>query len=482
MVTRYVGSFTSVLRDDAGRRVSTLIWGDALHVAESAGDQVKVRARGREGWVEAASVSSRSLLELYVIDVGQGDGMLLKTPGGAWHLIDAGMASRDQMTKKGAANFVRWKFIRDLRRDKVSLDSVIVTHNDYDHYGGLLDLLPGRLFDGTTFDVEVDRLYHGGLSRFRDAPRLGATEEAEVESFPQGDHGLRRRGRFVTELLDDKDSFAHPGRELQERFAEYAALVGQVPREVRRLSHLDRYLPGYAPDEDDLSIRVLGPIVERIGEGRWGLRTLGSDELTLNGHSIVLRVDYGACRILLTGDLNSRSQKLLLSYEEENEFTADVAKACHHGAEDVHLAFIQAMQPKATVISSGDNEGHAHPRPVLMGAAGRYGREATGPDGETVPPLIYSTELARSVKLGFAYAVRVEDTDEIEKPTGFEVASSKTEPTYRPLELTPLSTDLVYGLVNVRTDGEHVLCATMEERGNDFDVKVFRAEPADPPG
>ena len=36
-------------------------------------------------------------------------------------------------------------------------------------------------------------------------------------------------------------------------------------------------------------------------------------------------------------------------------------------------------------------------------------------------------------------------------------------------------TSLVYGLVNIRTDGEHVLMATMEEKGTDFDVKVFRA-------
>jgi hypothetical protein len=27
----------------------------------------------------------------------------------------------------------------------------------------------------------------------------------------------------------------------------------------------------------------------------------------------------------------------------------------------------------------------------------------------------------------------------------------------------------------VRTDGNHVLCATLEEKGTEFDVKVFRA-------
>jgi hypothetical protein len=46
---------------------------------------------------------------------------------------------------------------------------------------------------------------------------------------------------------------------------------------------------------------------------------------------------------------------------------------------------------------------------------------------------------------------------------------------YRPLPYTPVIVDLVYGLVNVRTDGVNILCATMVEKNNDFDVKVFRA-------
>jgi hypothetical protein len=43
------------------------------------------------------------------------------------------------------------------------------------------------------------------------------------------------------------------------------------------------------------------------------------------------------------------------------------------------------------------------------------------------------------------------------------------------LRYTPVMVDLVYGLVNVRTDGVNILCATMVEKNNDFDVKVFRA-------
>src|SRR5512139_82568 len=98
MAMRYVGSFTASLRKAGDKKsppIATLLWGDPVHVQETAGDYVKVVARNKKGWVEAAALSDESLLEMYVIDVGQGDGVLLKTPDGKWHLIDAGMASRD---------------------------------------------------------------------------------------------------------------------------------------------------------------------------------------------------------------------------------------------------------------------------------------------------------------------------------------------------------------------------------------------------
>lgn len=481
MAIKYVDAFTTLLKNEAGRRIATLLWGDLVHVLDSSGSSVKVRARGLEGWVAATALSGRSLLEIYVIDVGQGDSVLLKTPEGNWHLIDAGVANRDQMTKKGAANFLRWKFLTDLRRQKVSLATVIVTHPDYDHYGGLLDVLSGTLFDGRTFEVEVENFYHSGMARFKAAPKLGKTAKGEVQPFPNGNHGIARQGTFITELLDRKNSFKNPPRELEKTFAEYAALVSQVPKNVRRLTHRDQYLPGYGPGEQDVVIRVLGPILEEFGNDRVGLRVLGGESITRNGHSVVLRLDYGQARLLLTGDLNAKSQQLLLSYHAEAEFAADVAKACHHGSEDVDIDFLKAMKARATVISSGDNEDYSHPRPIVIGASARYGREAKGPNGERLPPLVYSTELARSVKLAYAASVRVElggdagAQPKTVKPKDTEVKPQQSKAQYRPLERTPLSTDLIYGLVNVRTDGAHILCATMEEKGTDFDVKVFKA-------
>jgi beta-lactamase superfamily II metal-dependent hydrolase len=474
---RYVAktrSFKVTLREERDSRsevVTNLLWGDPLHVLAEDGGWTQVRARGkRPGWLPSDAVSDESLLEIYIIDVGQGDGVLLKTPDGKWHLVDAGVENAKQMTKKGAANFVRWKFLEDLQEEKVRLENVVLSHPDADHFGGLLDLFSGRLASHPRFEVEVENYFHNGIPRFAAAPSIGRTSSGTVEAFPV-DRGLRRAGKFLeSELLDTIDSFVSPPRPFAGEFSRLAAILAQVPRSVRRITQREGHLPGYGPGEGPVTIRVLGPILEEFAGGRAGLRVLGSDSITLNGHSVVLRLDYGQASVLLTGDLNSQSQQLLLSYEPGDAFAVEVAKACHHGSEDVHVDFLKAMRARATVVSSGDNEDYAHPRPVLMGAAGRYGREARGRTrAEVLPPLVYSTELARSVKLEFARSQRpglLEDTE-------VELADKRWR--FRRLKYIPVSSDLVYGLVNVRTDGEHVLCATMEEKGNDFDTKVFRA-------
>ena len=57
------------------------------------------------------------------------------------------------------------------------------------------------------------------------------------------------------------------------------------------------------------------------------------------------------------------------------------------------------MRPAVTVISSGDNEGHDHPRPAIVAASATTGYLETSAD-RIVTPLVYSTELARSINLG----------------------------------------------------------------------------------
>lgn len=475
--TTYVAPFASVLTTDEGKRFK-LLWGDTVvKLGPKQGSKVQVRARAQQGWVEEKDLGGAPLLELYAIDVGQGDGVLVKTPSDKWLLIDAGACCDKQMLQKGAANFLRWKFLTELQQTGIALDSVIVSHPDDDHFGGMINVLSGKCPTHPAFPVTVDRFYHSGMGRFQKAPKLGAVTKGTVAAPPAG---VTPKGTFITELLDGKGTFKAPSHDFLSTFAPYATLVGSsVCGKVARLCSADMHLPGYEPkeDADGVVIRVLGPVLEELTDGTKGLRQFNGESLTRNGHSVALRVDFGSARILLTGDLNADSQRLLLAYHGAGEFAADVAKACHHGSEDIDLDFVKAMQARATVISSGDNEDYSHPRPMVMGASARYGRESLTPDGELLPPLVYSTELARSTALCNCHALQVSQggAQQHVAPQDAKVQPDTKGAAFRPLVRTPLATDLIYGLVNVRTDGIHVLCATMREKGNDFDVKVFQA-------
>lgn len=491
------GDFTVKMRTEPGDGdpVHSLIWGDPLTATGNIdGDFSEVRARSRSGWIPTDFIGTDGLLEFYIIDVGQGDSVLIRTPDDQWHVIDGGHSNSRQMTRKGAANFIRWKFLRDLRRNRVDLATVTLSHPDLDHFGGFLNLLSGDLEDGRgPLDVRIGTFFHSGMGRFRNGAPLGNFGRGRCAPFPIGGFGIRRTDSYITELLSDRASFSSPARPFTDDFQELAALVGTSVDSAVAINSLNgqpAFLPGYAPSDGvqgpgatPLAIRVLGPIIEDFvdeddNQQRLGLRRLASDSKTRNGHSVTYRFDYGHARVLMTGDLNGESQRLLLSYVDADEFAADVAKGCHHGSEDVDMRFLQAIKARATVISSGDNESFSHPRPVVIGGSAFHGRALQLTDGDESPPLLYSTELARSVRLKPVDRVRVDPEQDGSFQSSVPAAGAEIRPTgetFRTARTLPVSTNLVYGLVNIRTDGTRILCATLEEVGSTFDLKVFEA-------
>ena len=380
----FVSEFISTLRDSKGKKITQLLWGDTVEVLGTGPNGTKkCVVRCQEGFLPSDHIGDEELLEIYIIDVGQGDGILFKTPDGKWHVIDGGKPRGEDGLSKNAVNFMMWKFSKELKIP-VEIETAIASHSDLDHYGGLTDLM-------NVDDITIEKFFHCGVARYAAAPKLGKKEKGKVAPFPNGSNGIGRSGSFLVDLLTGKTSFRNPSRPFAATFAAFAERVGKVPKTVRRLDASDGHLDGYGPgNASGVDIAVLSPIVEDFGAGK-GLRSLGGDALTSNGQSICLRLDMGKARILLTGDLNTKSQKILLSYVDAAEFQVDVAKACHHGAEDVHYPFVGAMGARATVVSSGDNETFAHPRPVLLGASAFLGRAGVTEDGDPMPPLLYST-------------------------------------------------------------------------------------------
>lgn len=485
MSTDYIRSYTASIYTAAsgGKKIGEFLWGDRVKVLTSSGVRRKVQGRGRTGYVKNSDLGGSSLLEVYFIDVGQGDGVLVRTPNDKHILVDGGYNRDKQPTGKNAADFVDWKFAKDYRKDKVKIDAMIASHCDADHYGGLWDLLnPDETHELDITDVEVHNFYHAGVSWWRK---------------PGGGRFLGPiTDGYLTKLLSNRASVrdglnpANSSLKLQGQWADFMDVVYQHGCPVERLTHMSGHLPGFEPNGSDASIRVLAPVEYGLN-GESAYRALGaSTSQNTNGHSVLLRLDYGRARILLTGDLNKASQQMLLHEYEgaRSEFLCDVAKGCHHGSDDVSYEFLQSMRPAATIISSGDNEGHAHPRPNIVAASGITGHIHIQ-DDELITPLVYSTEISRSINVGTPTKLIHENlTDETGDTLEIEDLSETTvdykvvkagdlSPSKRSKKLSKrlIVDGVVYGLVNVRTDGDVILCAVLNEKKNKWEYQTFRS-------
>ena len=472
-VIRYLAAFTAPLYAEATgrRRRIELLWGDRVQVLDSSAARWRVRARGIAGYVDPSALGDMSLLEVYFIDVGQGDGILIRFPDDRHVLIDGGYNRAKQQTGKNAADFVDWKFVRDYGRDAIVLDAMMSSHCDADHYGGLWDLLePAHQGELDARSVAVKAFYHAGVSWWSDAGRrnLGPVENDRLVRLLQGRTSLREALR----------ASAQPA--LQGEWASFLRRVLACGCKVKRLSDRTPYVPGFEPAPGAAALRVLAPVEPEKGR----LYDLGSDSQNTNGNSLVLRLDYGRTRMLLTGDLNRNAHRRLLeAYTGSRlELACDVAKSCHHGSDDVSFQFLAAAGPAATIISSGDSEQHSHPRPAIVSASAVTGHVSVN-DDRLLTPLVYSTEISRSFRVGRVDALTLSGTAlDAAALAGARVGYKqvnagdlKPRSGSRRLAGAYVVTGIVYGLVNVRTDGDTLLCATLNEKNSTWDWTTFKS-------
>ncbi len=418
--------------------------GDYSRVVIKGVEYIRVSSRRCSGVIKESEIQEERPLEVNFIDVGQGDGCHIVTPDDKHFLIDAGKS--DNMFR-----FLRWRF--NLKDASVAPPpfTVVVSHSDTDHYQGF-----GAVFTPQkeqAQQIAIDRIYHNGIveASGSDSGSLGTIIEA----------GGRK---YVTDLCDTPEDYEKRAESLKEikKNGLYINTLNKVDAPKQSLRE------GSAPIYDNcgLKIEVLGPVAEKI-DGKDALPYFGSIGETKNGHSVILKLTMGKLRLLLGGDLNTKSEYYLLQHysgidvkgivaelekkkltdERRKELEAelekaivkarpflevDIAKSCHHGSADFSTEFLRAVNPVATIISSGDDEPYAHPRPDTLGTIGKHSRGKRS--------LIFSTELARSGK-EFVELAKLKDSEK---------------------KLERVVT--VYGMINVRADGEKAIIAQKLEK------------------
>ena len=78
--------------------------------------------------------SAPQQMEILCMDVGQGDGALLRMPDGAVFLIDGGSSSEQELWERQIGQSLKYYGIR-------TVDAVFLSHADLDHMSGILEFL-----------------------------------------------------------------------------------------------------------------------------------------------------------------------------------------------------------------------------------------------------------------------------------------------------------------------------------------------------
>jgi len=454
---------------DKDTKFRQVLWGDFLNVAgEDPDGWLRVTwapnsPAAREVFIPKADTVETRPLEVIFVDVGQGDGAVLITPERDANerivVIDAG--ERDNMRRFLDARFKAYRGF--------DFHAAVLTHPDSDHYRGFEPIFEDQ-------DIGFDVVYQSGLV---ERPVSGTFEKVGgVHEDPAT--GIAYVEDLALGRAELETHFADPAPFGRREFPPvmHAALTNPRIHDFRILStghgQLEdgqSYMPGFAPsDQRGYTIEVVGPRMEFDAQGNPRLRKIGDYGETKNGHSVLLKLVFGDFSILFGGDLNHKAEKFILqdvagldTFPSQGTadynamiamareiFRVDVMKVCHHGSEKVTDAFLETVNPACFIISSGDQEGHVHPRPDLLGRLGRFGRGSA--------PVLLSTELQRSTR-------ELEDLDEVAALSD-DIDELATNPStalrddvqaaVRRLARTNVD---VYGAIYLKTDGKRLITA-----------------------
>ncbi len=478
--------------DSRSKVILTLAYGDEVDVIEQQGRYIKLRAKTHydgtaEGWAKNdpdLSLGDKGIFKFSMVDVQQGDGLIMESPNGKIVLIDGG--DNKLFARHVAARF---RHKQTSAENPLDVAAIIISHGDADHFDGLNDLVrsehqPGLAARKRIF-IHPKRIYHNGLVKASSKKEDGSSRPTR-EMFGRS---LEKQGEtYACDLVDDprdvEDELRNAPFDRWAKTLDHWETRGHM--DVRRIAFGDNENDLFDfLREDGVHVRLQGPFSEPIKDpldnkikpmlrffrapekspdmhldaGREGAVSASH---TINGHSIALQVRIGNVRLNLTGDLNKPSMRLMRDNIPAKQLEAEIIKAPHHGSADFDFQALKDMSPIVAIISSGDenpSKEHIHPRATLMAALGKVMRLDTG--------VILNTELAAFFGTK-GYAYKRDDLKAFFKEHSQENFTRE--------ELQKMFTGKIdpgdprgafyaferknFGIIHIRTDGERVLVFT----------------------
>ena len=251
-------------------------------------------------------LSQDKLLEVNFFDIGQGDAIFITTPEKHQILIDGGPSS-----------VILEKLNQEMPFWDRTIDLVILTHPEHDHYAGLLEVLQR---------YEVENILWTGVLR--------NTNEY-------------RKWRELIEKENARIFIAEQGQKII--CSPQSVIARNDPQGATKQSH-------------SCHLDILHPFENLENQ----------ETKNPNNTSVVARLVFGENSFLFTGDGYKSVERKMI--EKQIYLQSDVLKVGHHGSHTSSAEeFIEIVSPEIAVISAGRNNRYRHPRPETLATLEKFG-------------------------------------------------------------------------------------------------------------
>ncbi|MDT8301052.1 MAG: hypothetical protein RQ760_06165 [Sedimentisphaerales bacterium] len=320
-----------------------------------------------------------NLMQIWIVYVGQGDGILIRLPGKCNYDPD----SMDDDTSRtetvdimidGGSHYpqnetLMENFLLQLYEAPVIIEHAVITHHDGDHVKGLIHIL-------NEDSIGIESIYHNGLASYRRGKRNFSDSTTATEAVREISDNQLVRGMAFLDPDDDEQGkklresyLINTKQELQERFNNdefqgvyqdlaSAVLEEEDPIEVNTFQRCVENGSFIAERESalnrgvnlaDIEFKLIWPLQRARKYGGWSE--------TINGNSVTFRLEYGKFTMLFTGDHNEKSEEKLINHlnggNQSNILNVDVLKVPHHGSWHGYETFFRKAGPVLSVASMG---------------------------------------------------------------------------------------------------------------------------------
>lgn len=216
-------------------------------------------------WHSVIVLKSFEKPAFYFFEVGQGDSQLIVWPGSVKILIDG-----------GPNNLVVYELEKVLRPGDKYIDLVVLSHANYDHYTGLIDLLDhyqigvfidnGRMSEAAAYQKLKEKLTSAGVKMISlaegDKIKHGRNS-AEVLNPPRGVNSMKENDASLVMLTQNEEARAlFAGDINREEFRRLARQYDLSAHILKVPHHGSKY------SMDDFLAQAISPMIAVVGVGK----------------------------------------------------------------------------------------------------------------------------------------------------------------------------------------------------------------------